>query len=87
MIFVIGGRAKLIVSPEAAVAIACRRVQVVPGQVPPESPLLLTVIVAARAAPEHNVIKSVIRQIICFFISVPVESVGSRGGRDGGFID
>src|SRR5258708_38338628 len=37
--------AKLIVSPRAAVAIACRSVQAVPGQVQPASAPLFTVIV------------------------------------------
>src|ERR1035437_785308 len=40
---------KLIVSPARAVNVAWRSVQVAPGQVPPESALLLTVIVAAGA--------------------------------------
>src|SRR5215212_9709259 len=38
--------AKLIVSPETAVAIAWRRVQLAPGQVPPASAVLVTVIAA-----------------------------------------
>src|SRR5437016_1045980 len=50
---------KSIVSPAAAVAIACRSVHVVLGQAPPESALLLTVIVAAgvESVPEPATIQ------------------------------
>src|SRR2546423_12701296 len=40
--------AKLIVSPDVATEIACRSVQLAPGQVPPASAALFTVSVAAR---------------------------------------
>lgn len=48
LIVVMSG-AKLIVSEFDAVAMACRRVQVAPGQLPPASAALFTVIVAASA--------------------------------------
>jgi hypothetical protein len=42
--------AKSIVSPDPAVRIACRKVQVAPGQIPTPSALLFTVNVVACAA-------------------------------------
>src|SRR5437762_3866617 len=47
-VIVIRPAEKLIVSPLAAVAIACRSVQLAPGQVPPASAALFTISVAAR---------------------------------------
>src|SRR5437763_5493150 len=49
-VIVVRPAAKLIVSLEAAAAMACRSVQPAPGHVPPASAVLFTVMVAAGAA-------------------------------------